>query len=415
MVSKGVYWLMRTIGAYYGIFNVRWYGAKCDATAASVGTDDTAAVQAARAAAELVNGMVWVPARCKTTSAITGSSSFSMSGPGAAPDTGSGAIGYAPRGQLISTSTSGNIVTVTGNSSTVAAHIENIALVGATAYGSHTAGAGIEFVNCISPFMSRVTVFNKYKGVVCSGSGTTWAPSFSDLEIALIKHTGLDISHGSTIGGFGHVGVRDCQITNANGTRMSNAAVRLNGVSGMTITNVDAIGAETGWMIGDSVKCIYLVFLNCLGDTCTLPWDVISCRLSDWTSCYAATIGGAYGVAFRANADDLTWLGGTMGYFSAGGFYFAANASNIDVVRVKFRTYSGGATGSPFVFAGSTDGITITWCKAKQAFDFTGAGCALGAHGHTNLIVTRNSFNAAITGTKIGTGNYVQDNWGDDL
>ena len=401
----------------YSCFDAKSYGAACDATVAGAGTDDTTAIQATVDAAAAVNGVAVIPRYARTTAPLTVTNSVTICGPGGAAFTGTGATGYAPAGGIINAAWNADKITVTGNSSTRNVHIHDLAIINPSyaSYTSATAGAAIRCTNTISTFIERTTVVGCYDGIVFDGSGTTWAPSLKDIEVALIKHDGVSLTHGSTIGGIGHASIQDAQITNANGTVMTGAGLRLNGVSGGSFENVDCIGATAGIHIGNTVQSIYCFFRNVLGDTSTLPWDIESCRLSEFDSCYAATIGGAYGVAFRANADDINWRGGTMGYFSTGGFYLAANTSNLNLSGVMFRSYSGGGAASPFVFAGSTADVSIKGCKAKQSFDFTGAGCALGAFGHTGLWIEGNEFNSAITGTRTGTGNRITLNRGDDI
>lgn len=420
MIAAGqrglVFPILRVLAAYFGIFNVRWYGAKCDATIAGGGTDDTTAVQAAITAAAAVNGTVFFPAYCKTSSALTITSSVTLCGPGGAAFTGTGAVGYAPAGGIIYTQTNSDAITVTGNSSTRNVHIHDFAVIHpsyATYSSAFTAGAAIRCTNTISTFLERVTIFGCYDGIVFDGSGTTWAPSLKDIEVGFIKHDGISLSHGTTVGGIGHASIQDAQITNANLTVMTGAALRLNGVSGGSFENIDCIGAATGIHIGNTIQSIYLFFRNCLGDTCTLPWDLENCRVSEFDSCYAATIGGSYGVAMRTNAQDLNWRGGTFSYFTTGAFYLDA-CDNVNIQGANFASYSGTATASPFVFVGSTTRVSIkdSTCKAT---DFTGAGCALGASGHTELWIEGNRFNAAITGTRTGTGNRITLNRNDDI
>lgn len=491
-----VYPILRVFAQWFGIFNVRWYGAKCDATQSGSGTDDTAAIQAAIVAAELVNGTVYIPGRCLVSSTLTVEGSITICGPGAAADTGrvvegitgvastdvftatahgfsnldivtlsrvsggtgitsgtnyyvrnvtantfqlststagavlnfttdvtaaranlyggASALGYMPRGMLVSTSTSGDILVVTGNSATRNVHIHDLGFCGPSGYTSHTAGCALRLTNTISSIIERVCVLHKYDGIVVETSGTTWALSMKDIEIALIKHDGLSISGGG-VGSVGHTSVQDAQISNGNGTRMTGAAVRLNGLSGGSFENIDAIGATKAYHIGNSVQCIYLYFRNCIGDTSTLPWHIVNCRLSEFWACYAATIaldGGTRGVQMDTNAQDLNWVGGTLGYFSDEGFYLDG-CDNVNISGVQFATYSGGASARPFQFAGSTTRVSIKDCTSLSG-DFA-ANVALGASGHTELWIEGNRFNSAITGTRTGTGNRIVNNRNDDI
>lgn len=400
----------------HSCFDVRSYGAACDATIAGGGTDDTTAIQAAITAASAVNGVVVIPKYARTTAALPVTDSVTICGPGGAAFTGTGAIGYAPAGGIIYSQTSSDAITVTGNSATRNVHLHDLAVIHpsyATYSSAFTAGAAIRCTNTLSTFMERVTVFGCYDGIVFDGSGTTWAPSLKDIEVGFIKHDGISMSHGTTVGGIGHASIQDAQVSNANLTRMTGAAIRLNGVSGGSFENVDAIGAATGWHIGNSVQSIYCWFRNCLGDTSTLPWDLESCRLSEFESCYAATIGGSYGVAMRTSAQDINWRGGTMSYLTTAGFYLDA-CDNVNISGTQFSSYAGGATACPFQLVGSTTRVSIkdTTCRSG---DFTGAGVALGSSGHTELWIEGNRFNAAITGTRTGTGNRITLNRNDDI
>ena len=277
-VTKGANFVLRVVGSHFGVFNVRWYGAACDATAAGAGTDDTTAVQAAITAAQAVNGTVFIPARCKVTSTLTATASVTICGPGGAPDSGSGAIGYAPRGQLISTSTSGDVIAVTGNSSSIGAHIHDLAIVGVTTYTSHTAGAGIRLTNCIGSTIERVTVFNKYDGIVSDGAGTSWFTKIRDCEVALIKHHGVSAEMSAFGHGFYHI--NGCQITNGNGTKGTGAGINLTNCTPY-VSNCEAIGFATGVSLYGRTE--YGYFSEVLADTCTLGWNLNGTQVLDYT------------------------------------------------------------------------------------------------------------------------------------
>ena len=380
-------------------FDVKSYGAACDATAAGSGTDDTAAIQAAVTAAAAVNGVVVIPARSKVTSAITASGSVTICGPGCAPDDGSGALGYAPRGQLITTSTTGDVIAITGNSSTVGAHIHDLGINCTTAYtsGSHTAGAGIRLTNCIGSVIERVTVFNKYDGIVADGNGTSWFLKVRDCEIALFKHRGF--SAEMSVFGHGFLLLNGCQITNAGGTQATDSGVYLANCTPY-VNNCEVLGAAYGVTLTSRTE--YGYFSEVLADNCSNGWLLsgTSVLANTFQSCYAAGIGGTTGVTITG-AKLTQWRGGQMIYWSTG-FSIDSTAKDTHITDCQFNAGGGVAfSGVPFSLASGAKDIQILNNYAPR-----GSGSITLGGSHTYTYIAGNT-GMGITGTTTGTGNSI--------
>lgn len=411
-------------------FNVRDFGAACDSSALGVGTDDTAAIQAAMNAAQLVNGTVLIPGRCKITAPLTASHSITIQGPGPAPDSHGatsgalGAIGYIPQGQIIKTHTNGDAITFTGNSSNRGYTVRDLGITSATDGQYHTAGAGIRVTNGIFTFIERVTVFHQYDGIVIDGNGTSWETHITDCEIGTIKQNGIKAVRATAGASTGSIYVTGCQISNGNDPSLHpwGAGAGMYFESCVPyVTNSGSIGWAKGIYCGAFVQ--YGLFSMVGGDTCALPWHF------DTSTCICNVVMGgeaypgltATKMVSVTGAANLTWIGGQMLHndtAGVSGFDIDANASYVDIQGVQFYSsspFGAGATrdtfiGPPLKLASGAHDVRFENNTNTRFISGSAQGVITLGGSHTYCRIRGNLNMGPISGSTAGTGNNISDN-----
>lgn len=392
-VTKGPRFVLRTFASWFGVYNVKHYGAKGNGT-----TDDTAAIQACLSAAQAGGGECFFPpGTYKTTSTISlsGGIGVTVRGSGTWVDGGNATV-IVP--------THNTDVFSFAPSSSSRCRIQDLRIQAASA---RSGGAGVHMAACCWDVHNVVTVYCNIGFLVdgsavfnCWMSNCTWAYN-TTVGVKLVAD-----------GIAGDWYIQNTNIDNVGLTPGTTIGLWCKNLSGCWFSNMEINTFGTGVYFDPTYTtypCNYSYFTNIIVDSSTLCWDVQAGWSLHFNDCYGTPTSGSGTIAVKVRGGrNIIWRGGTFVYWTdavfdvTGGSYLVFDGVNMHANPGGGST----ATGKPLRLASGISHVKFT----GNHCDGMNGAITLGGS-HTYLHIEGNTgMGAAISGTTTGTGNRVANN-----